>query len=154
MCQPALAADLLVLDKEFKNITPTFMEGHAGDQDWIKGFQFEGEIVFASVEVGTVTGEVTLLNPPLNMTQKYNEGFGIFNNTITNVGTFQVFAQIKALSASDIMATGNGKVAWHGTIANGTGQLKGLHGLSAGNLDHNLFSGLGSGTEILNLMIE
>ena len=153
MFQTSHAAEV-VLKKDFVNITPTYMQGHIGSQDWIKGFRFEGTIIYDSSNIGNVNGEITLLNPPLDMTQKYYDAFGIFNNVITNVGSFQVFAQVKSLSAIDIASTGLGMVSWHGSIVNGTGQLQGLQGLSAGTVEYNLFSRQGSGTEILNIMLD
>lgn len=145
------AEEPIVLKKEFTTVTPNFMQGHMGDQNWIKGYTLVGDIFLNETKIGTVNGEVTMLNPPVDMTQRYAEAFMIINNTVTNLGTFQVFAQVKSITTNDAITTGEGSVAWHGTIVNGSDQLQGLGGLSAGVVNYNVFTGQGSGTELLNI---
>jgi hypothetical protein len=150
----ANAEEPLLLKKEFTSVTPFFMQGHTGDQNWIEGYALMGDIFLNGSKIGTVNGTVTLLNPPIMLTQHYHEAFGIFNNSITNVGTFQVFAQVKSLSTSDAITTGDGMVAWHGSIVNGSDQFQGISGLSAGVSHYNLFTGQGAGTELLNILFQ
>lgn len=149
--ETANAQELIILKKNFYEIKPFFMEGHAGDMNWIEGYSLRGDITLDGRNIGTVTGEVTLLNPPLDMTQTYAESFGIFTNTVTKIGTFQVYAQVKSYASSNIATTGDGIVAWHGTIVNGSNQLQNLYGLSAGITHYNIFSEQGAGTELLQI---
>lgn len=152
--QPAIAQEPLLLKKDFTSITPIFMEGHANDMDWIQGYRFEGDIILDGVKIGTVNGEATLLNPPIDMSQQYYEAFGIFNNNLDDIGSFQVFAQVKSYGGESSASTGDGIIAWHGSITNSSGALQGLKGLSAGTGNYNLFTGKGAGTELLQITLE
>jgi hypothetical protein len=152
--QPAIAQEPLLLKKDFTSVTPVFMEGHANDMDWIQGYRFEGDIILDGVKIGTVNGEVTLLNPPVDMSQQYYEAFGIFNNNLDDIGSFQVFAQVQSYGGESSASTGDGIIAWHGSITNGSGALQGLKGLSAGTGNYNLFTGKGAGTEVLQISLE
>ena len=149
--QATWAQESIVLQKSFTKVTPFFMEGHAGDSNWIGGYILSGDIMIDETKIGSVNGEVTLLNPPLDMTQPYDEAFCIFDNTIPGVGSLQVFAQVKSYSPSFMAATGDGMVAWHGAIVNGSNQLQSISGLSAGVAKYNIFSGQGSGSEFLQI---
>jgi len=147
-CPYTSSAETIIMKTEFTNVTPIFMDGHMGDQDWIEGYSLKGDIFLGNEKIGTVDAKITLFNPPADLTQKYDEAFGIFNNTITNLGSFQIYAQLRALSTNAM--TGEGMTSWHGTIANGSEGLQGLLGLSSGVSSFNLFTGKGSGLQLLN----
>ncbi len=153
-CQSAGAQDPILLKKNFTSVVPVFMEGHDNELEWIQGYRFEGDIFAGEIKIGNVNGEVSLLNPPVNMSQYYDEAFGIFNNNLDNIGSFQVFAQVKSYAGDFSKAAGDGIIAWHGSIVNGTGALEGLKGLSAGTGTYNTFAGNGRGTELLQISTE
>ena len=60
-----------------------------------------------------------------------SQGFGRFKNDITGVGRFEVFAQLTDFGDTE-SPIGETMLSWHGSIANGSGSLAGLAGLSAG----------------------
>ncbi|GAB4356194.1 MAG: hypothetical protein Kow0060_08620 [Methylohalobius crimeensis] len=41
--------------------------GHEVDPNFISGFAFTGDVQFNGADIGPLSGEVTLVNPPLNL---------------------------------------------------------------------------------------
>jgi len=140
-----------IVQKEFDSVMPTYMAGHNGDPAWIKGFTFEGDILLEGAKIGTVAGEATLWHPPMNFIDLYDEASLRIVNTITGVGSFEVYAQAVSLGSSTSATIGDVTVAWTGSLANGTGALANTYGLSAGNIVANLFTGTAEGTEVLRI---
>lgn len=140
-----------VIQKTFDSVVPTFMEGHAGDLNWIEGFLFSGEILRNGVVIGTVSGEARLWNPPLNLSAPYHQVSLKVTNTVTGRGSFEVHAQGLALASTSTPSAGDAVVAWSGSIANGEGGFADAYGLTAGNIITNFFVGNASGTEVVRI---
>jgi len=143
------AAQQLVLTKEFTEITPIFLSGHEGDFSMITGFNYAGDILLDGAKVGTVSGEGMLLNPPLDLNERYDSGFLTIVNTVPGIGSFQVVGQFLSLGTSTSSETGMAELSWNGSICNGTGNLENMYGLSVGTGSVNLYSGAGNVTEII-----
>ena len=150
---PVLAAGETeyILEKEITSSTPIFMPNHAGDPNWIKGLQFKGNIFLqgGNAKIGNFSGDVLFANPPLNLSEFYDQGFLTVQNDITGYGSFTVTANGVGLGNS--AQNGDQVFAWAGSISNGTGALKNSFGLSAGNAVSNIFSGKGLMTEVVNI---
>jgi len=140
-----------ILDKTFDSSVPVFMDGHEGDMNWVKGFVFTGDILLGGTPIGTVSGEATFWNPPMNFLEVYDQASVTMTNNIDGMGSFEVYAQAVAMGSSTTATVGDVIVSWAGSIANGTGSLSNLYGLSAGNIGTNIFLGTASGTEVLRL---
>ena len=143
-----------ILNKNFSTITPIFMAGHEGDMNWVEGFTVSGEILFNGAIIGTVTGEAYLWNPPMNFVDVNDQVSVNLSNTINGMGTFEVRAQGVALGSTTTAATGDIVVSWAGSLANGTGGLANIYGLSAGNVVANFYTGTASATEVLRARFE
>jgi hypothetical protein len=137
------------LRKEFDEVLPIFMTGHLGDLAWIEGFSFQGTIYLGSTAIGSVTGEATLWNPPMNLQDAYDQVSMRITNTVDGVGTFEVYAQGVALGSSTSATIGDHIISWSGSLTNGTGLFNGYFGLSSGMVQANLNAGTASATEIL-----
>lgn len=141
----------LILEKHVTAIEPVFMTGHLGDPEWVQGFHFEGDIFVkgGDTKIGGFIGDVSLLNPPMNNSEVYDEAFIRDVNIIQGLGSFQVTSLGLALGNS----TNDGSIifSWSGSISNGTASLINLYGLSAGNATANVFMSTGVITEVLNM---
>jgi hypothetical protein len=137
------------LRKEFDEVLPIFMTGHPGDLAWIEGFSFEGTIYLGTTAIGSVTGEATLWNPPMNLQEAYDQVSMRITNSVDGVGTFEVYAQGVALGSSTSATMGDHVISWSGSLTNGTGLFDGYYGLSSGMVQANLNAGIASATEIL-----
>ena len=140
-----------ILEKRTTSVTPIFMPNHVGDQNWIQGFQFEGDIFLRGKgeKIGSFSGEALFANPPLNLAETYEHFFMSTLNDIPGFGTFQETTSGLTLGSS----ANNGDVvlAWSGSISNGTGFFENNYGLTAGNSAFNIFTGVGIFTEVLNI---
>lgn len=150
----ALGEVSYTIEKQFASTTPIFMAGHAGDVEWVEGFTFSGTIRWNGALIGTVNGEVRAWNPPMNLlelTNTYDHVSMRIDNTITGLGTFQVFAHGVALNSSTTTSSGDLLISWTGSVANGTGYFDDFYGLSAGSGSVNLFAATAATTEIVTL---
>lgn len=138
-----------VLDKTLTSMVPFFMSGHEGDLNWIAGFTFSGTTRLNGVEIGTFSGEVRLLDPPLNLNAPYSHGQTKIINTIPGFGSFEVTASGVSVSSSTSQSAGDIVFAWSGTISNGTGRFADSHGVNAGTAKSNIFAGTGEVKEVL-----
>jgi hypothetical protein len=153
LVEPVLAAGETeyILEKRITAVTPVFMPNHAGDPNWIKGFQFNGDIFLqgGNAKIGSFSGDVLLANPPLNLAESYDNAFLTAVNDITGYGSFTVTAYSVGLGNS--AQNGDQVLAYSGSISNGTGALENSFGLSAGNGVTNVFAGQGLITEVVNI---
>jgi hypothetical protein len=140
-----------VIKKTFDSVVPVFMNGHAGDPNWIEGFLYSGEILLDGVVIGTVSGEARLWNPPLDLFAPYHQISLKVTNTITGMGSFEVHAQGLALASSSTHTAGDAVVAWSGSITNGKDAFSDAYGLTSGNIITNFFAGNASGTEVVRI---
>jgi len=140
-----------ILQKTFDSVAPVFMNGHEGDMNWVQGFVVSGTISLNGTPIGTVTGEAMLWNPPMNFVDIYDQVSITMTNTIEGMGSFDVYAQGVALSSSTTTTAGDIVVSWAGSIANGSGSLSNLYGVSAGNVAANVFTSGATGTEVVKL---
>ena len=140
-------------------MTPIFMLNHIGDQDWVKGYQLEGDIYLkGGPKIGRFTGEVLFVNPPMNADDSYEHAFMTTLNVIPGYGSFTVTANgLLMVKTVDIPFNIDLIIAWSGSISNGTGFFDNSVGLSAGNSITERFDG-GVGvhssvviTEVLNI---
>ena len=140
-----------ILEKKITAMTPIFMLNHIGDPDWIKGFQVEGDIFLkgGDANIGRFTGEVLLVNPPMNPAGTYDYAYMTILNVMPGLGSYTVTANSLALGSS--AQNGDIVMAWSGSISNGIGILENNFGLSAGNGVVNVFAGEGTMTEVLNI---
>jgi len=141
----------IVLEKKFTSLTPTYMSGHEGDPQWISGFVTSGDIISGGTKIGTVASTLTLLNPPMSMTEKSAILFIKVTNTITGVGTFETTGMGVSAANSTTMTKGDFLLAWFGSLGNGAASLVGIQGLSSGVVSANIFSGSGEGRETLRV---
>ena len=146
-----LMAQQVVLVREFATVTPIFMSGQEGNMEMIEGFELQGDILLDGNVVGTSSGRVLLLNPPVNLLERYDQGILTITNTFPGVGSFQVTAQFVSLGSSTSPSAGDGSFSWSGSISNGSGDLEDSFGLSAGIGSYNIFTGQASGTETIQL---
>jgi hypothetical protein len=140
-----------ILEKVVDTVTPIFMPGHNGDARWIEGFSFSGNIYLDGSPIGTVSGEARLWNPPMILTEVYDQASVRMTNNIDGLGTFEVHAQGVSLSSSTSAASGDTVLSWAGSVANGTGYFDDFYGLAAGTGLMNLFTQTASVTEIVTL---
>lgn len=142
-----------ILQKQNTSRTPLYVSGHENDPEWIKGFQFSGDIFFNARKIGTFTGEIMFLNPPFNASsERYHQIFLTTDNILPGIGGYTVTANGVALGSSTFSTTSDFVLAWSGSVSNGTGTLENWYGLSAGNSIGSLFSQSGGRiTEVLNL---
>jgi hypothetical protein len=47
--------------------TPIFMENHMGESEYIEGFTYTNDIYLGDIKIGTESGTITVLDPPLNI---------------------------------------------------------------------------------------
>ncbi|MEJ2684037.1 MAG: hypothetical protein P8Z71_06550 [Candidatus Sulfobium sp.] len=141
----------LVLEGHVTSVAPTYMSGHDGDFNWIEGFSLTGDLYLNNVKVGTTSGQVTLSNPPLTVTERYDNLMIRYTNTISGIGTYEVTAQGIALASSTSPTVGDITFAWSGSISNGTGGLLDVYGLSTGNGVSNFMVGGGTYKEVIRV---
>jgi hypothetical protein len=140
-----------IVQKEFDTLAPVYMAGHDGDSAWIQGFVFSGSILLQGQVVGSVSGEVRLSNPPLNVFRDYTHVSVTSTNSINGLGTFEVHAEGVALASSTTAAAGDVLVSYAGSIANGTGFFRNGYGLASAAIVSNFYVGTASGSEIVRL---
>ncbi|MBN2700366.1 MAG: hypothetical protein ACPW60_10835 [Methylohalobius sp. ZOD2] len=140
-----------ILTKTLTSLTPVFLSGHEGDPNFISGFAFTGDVQFNGADIGNLSGDVTLVNPPLNLNDTYAHGVVRIANTISGFGTFEVTGNAVSVSSSTSATAGDILFSWSGTIHNGTGQLEDSFGISAGAAQGNIFTGTGDITEVIQL---
>lgn len=143
----------LMFEGHITSVTPIYMDGHDGEFNWIEGFNMTADIYMGDVKIGTSSGQVTLSNPPLSVTERYDNLIIRYKNTITGVGSYEVTAQGVALASSTSAMAGDMTFAWSGSISNGTGGLLDLYGLSVGNGVSNFISGGGTYREVAQVRI-
>ncbi|MBN2232281.1 MAG: hypothetical protein JW781_05610 [Deltaproteobacteria bacterium] len=119
--------------------------------DWVVGFQVTGEISLGGMPVGSLTAEITMLYPPMLMTEMYDTLTLKMVNTIDGVGTFEVNGVALSAGSSASPATGDMLPAWFGNIGNGTGGLANICGLSSGTAVGNIYTGTGAGKETIRI---
>lgn len=141
----------LVLQGNVTSVAPIFMSGHEGDLNWIEGFSLTGDIYVNDVKVGTTSGQVTLSNPPLTVTERYDNFIMRYKNTISGIGSYEVIAQGIALGSSTSPTAGDIVFAWSGSISNGTDGLLDVYGLSTGNGVSSFIVGGGAYTEVIRV---
>jgi hypothetical protein len=151
MAVVALGEQEYIVEKEFDTFEPIYLAGHEGDPQWIEGFRFSGQIYLNGGVIGGVTGEARVWNPPINFGEVYEQVSLQITNTITGLGTFQVYAQGVTLGSSTTASVGDYVLAWSGIVTNGTGSFAGFYGTSAGSGLANVFGGTASATEIITL---
>ncbi len=142
------------LEKVITEITPIFMEGHQGEMEWFEGYNFSGNIIFENNKIGEFSAKLTLLNPPMIISERYEEGFVIFEHVIKGLGRFESYAQATAFGAMGAADTGQIMFGYHGSIANGSDSLSGIAGLTSGCGTFNIFTLKGSSKEMLSYTFE
>ena len=151
--QSAMAADETehILQKTITSNTPAFLSGREGDLTAIAGYAITFDIFLNGTQVGTGTGEITLLDPPVNFDDQYGHAIIKMVNTLTDIGNYEVTANSVNLASSTTATVGDVVAAWAGSISNGTGSLENTFGLSSGTAVANIFSGTGEMTEVLRI---
>ena len=147
--QGVMADSEYAFEHIFTSMIPVYMNGHEGDPEWIEGFEYEGDILMGGNKVGTLTARVTLINPPMNLTERYDQAMIKMVNSISGKGSFEESGIGISFGSSTAPLTGNITFAWWGSITNGTGSLKNIVGVSAGAASANMFTGQGSGKETI-----
>ncbi len=138
-----------VLEKIFTSMTPDYMSGHEGDSEWIEGFDFEGDIFMGGNKIGTTSGRVTIISPPMNLLERYHQTMLKVVNSISGIGTFEENGLGISFGGSIAPLTGDITFAWWGSITNDTGDLENICGLDAGTVSANIFTGQASGKDIV-----
>jgi len=151
LVQGVMAQDEYVLEHTVTSMTPVFMSGHEGDLMWIEGFNVTTDVFLDGSKVGTTSIQVTLLDPPMSLTDRY--AYAIFKavNSISGMGTYEVTAQAISLNSSTTPSAGDITLAWSGSISNGTDGLSNIYGLSTGAGIANTFTGQGNFKEIIRV---
>ena len=140
-----------VFEKTFTSMTPIYMDGHAGEPAWIAGFNITGDIYLGGVKIGTLASTARMFNPPMSLTERYDLGLIKIVNTITGMGTFESNGQFLSMGSSTSAISGDMTFSWFGSISNGTGSLSSMVGAVAGNAKGNIYTGGGTGKEIVLL---
>jgi len=148
-----IAADEVehILQKTITSATPEYISGREGDPTAMKGFAITFDIFLNGTQVGTGTGEITVLDPPVNLNDQYGHAIIKMVNTLPDIGSYEVTAHSLNLSSSTTVTIGDVVAAWAGSISNGTGSLESTFGLSSGTGVVNIFSGTGEMTEVLRI---
>lgn len=151
LVQGVMAQDEYVLEHTFTSLTPVFMSGHDGDLNWIEGFNYTSDIFMEGSKVGTASGQLRILNPPMNLTEHYSYAIVKAVYSLPGIGTFEVSEQLLALSSSTTPTAGDTTLSYSGSISNGTGDLLNIYGLVAGTGISNIFTGQGNSKEIIRV---
>ena len=149
LVQGAMADQELIVKRDITSVTPVFMVGHDGDFDWIEGYDITCNILLNGNPIGTCSGQIRLLNPPLDMVERYDTSMIKIYNTITDLGSFEMTGSSTAMGSSTSDLTGDVTFAWHLSLSNGTGSFSGIYGWSGGSGSANIFTGLGGSTEVI-----
>jgi hypothetical protein len=149
----AVSADEIeyILQEEITSVTPVFMEGYVGNIEKIKGFLYSGNLFLDGLPVGTFSGELSALNPPISLTEPYQHGTVTGTYNLPGIGTFQANSQTLQLTSSTTPLDGKSVVAWSGSLSNGTGALSNVYGLSSGVGVVDQFAGTGELTEVFRI---
>ena len=67
------------------------------------------------------------------------------------MGTYEVTSQGISMGSSTSTTQGDITFTWCGSISNGTEDLANIYGLSSGTMIGNIFTGQGSGKEIVRI---
>ena len=153
--QSAIAANETehILQKTITSTTPQYLNGREGNPAAIKGYAIAFDIFIGGTQVGTGTAEVTLLDPPANLSDSYSHAILKVTNTLTGLGSYDVTAHAISLGSSTTTTSGDTVNAWAGSISNGTGQLENIYGVSSGTAVSNIFTGTGEMTEVIRIRI-
>lgn len=92
----------------------------------ITGFSFEADILFNSVKVGTMSGQMDAVDPPLDVTSPTMNGFFEGTVSIPVLGEFQAEGAMVAVGDNPIL------VSWVCTFTDGTKILEDFVGLGDG----------------------
>jgi len=134
------------LAQEFKvqlqgtSSTPIFMTGHEGDLNWITGINYTTDIYWfeSQTKIGTVSGSVMFIDPPLNLSSLFASVTMEETYTIDGYGTFRKVGEGTALFRSETLSSGVFFQCSHGKILDGTSYYQDWFGVSvqwgAGNL--------------------
>ncbi len=92
----------------------------------ITGFGFEADILLGSAKVGTMTGQMNVVDPPLDLTSPTMNGF--FNGVVSIplLGSFQAKGYLVGIGDNPIL------VSWVSAFTKGTEILEGFVGLGDG----------------------
>lgn len=130
-------------------LTYSYLPGHEEDPAQIKGFSYDGIILYGGVEVATTSATVTLLEPPLNLTSPFI--YAAITETISFLGvaggTLDVSGYLVAATYTDSSVTGEVIVSRSGSIT-GTDAFSGIHVLLISWGSANFLSEVPSGSMI------
>lgn len=149
LVQGAMADEEIIFKRAITSVTPVFMAGHDGDFEWIEGYDFICNILLNGNPAGTCSGQIRILNPPLDLVERYDTSMIKIYNTITDLGSFEMTGSSTTMGSSSSDLTGDITFAWHSSLSNGTGVLSGIYGWSGGSGSVNIFTGLGGSTEVI-----
>jgi hypothetical protein len=85
----------------------------------------------------------------MSLTERYDSGLIKMVNTIPGYGTFETHGQFLSMGSSTSVTSGDMTFSWFGSISNGTDSLSSMVGLVAGTTPGNIYTGVGTGKEIL-----
>ncbi|MCP8323170.1 MAG: hypothetical protein L6N96_03205 [Candidatus Methylarchaceae archaeon HK02M2] len=133
--------------------TPIFVPGHEGDITQIAGFQYEQDILIGSDVIGTSSGTITLLSPPLNLLEPFIFATVQTTSSFLGLGTFEESGYAVGLTNSNTLTTGEVTLSVTGSVSNGTGALADIYGVVTGIGTTNIATSQGTMKEIYRLRL-
>lgn len=150
LAQTAVAQEIWQIEKQFTSLWIVYQSGHEDDLNYIEGADFAADIYYNGSKIGTCSGKLRFLNPPLELTVKYAPATATYVNTISDNGSYQVNVQGVGMFTSDLYS-GKGTVAYAGSISNGKDNLESMVGLASAIGEFDLVKQTGSLRETISV---
>lgn len=148
--QKAIAQEVWQIEKQFTSLWIVYQNGHENDLNYIEGADFEADIYWNGSKIGTTSGELRFLNPPLDFTARYAPATVTYVNDIPGNGSYQLNAQGLGMFTSNIYS-GQGTFAYAGSISNATDNIEGMVGLASAIGEFDLLRETGSLQETISV---
>jgi hypothetical protein len=150
LAQYAGAADTIdvELQQSITSLTPVYVDGHEGDNNWIAGFAFDSDISIGAAPLGTLTGTFLLVVQPMDFTRVFDEFSFQGNMSLPGYGTCALTGCGMAMTAS---AQGDLLITFSGNLDSCTESLTGIIALASGAAEANIFLATGESTILLRI---
>jgi hypothetical protein len=127
--------------------TPVFMNGHDGDWGWIVGVNIDMDIYWGGTKIGSATGNLTMMDPPVNFNAIFSTAKAVFTYSIDGWGSFQQEGDAIIVFNSNTGTDGSFHFSSQARIFNGTGSYTDWYGTAVSSGSGSLYM---TGSTILN----